>query len=110
MSKKKKEKSAKRKPVTRVGGKKPRSGSVVAKTAKTASEAPSADGKRIDGIAERLELGAQALRADVTALLAGVRKGGGDLSAKARKTLGGVAKEYRKLSKDLKKLADRKGG
>lgn len=67
------------------------------------------DHARMDGIAERLQLGAQALRADVDTLLKEVRKGGVKPSAKARKVLAAVASDYRKAAKGLKKLSSKRG-
>lgn len=81
-------------------------GKGVAEKAKPIAEA---DHERMDGIAERLRLGAQAFRADVDTLLKEVRKGGVKPSTKARKILAAMAKEYRKASKGLKKLSSKKG-
>ena len=104
---KKKEKSA------RTGKRGPALGKAAANSATTKraaeKEAMAADQKRLDGIAERLLLGSRAFRADVAMLLAEVRKGKSKPSSKARKTFAGVAKEYRKAAKDLKKLSAGKG-
>lgn len=104
---KKKEKS------TKAGTRNPARGKATASTATskggTGKDAMAADKKRLDGIAERLLLGSRAFRADVVTLLAEVRKGQGKPSSKARKIFAGVAKEYRKAAKDLKKLSAGKG-
>ena len=112
MSKKKDKKPVKR--VEREPGKgKAASKSVGSTAGKGAAEKvkPTAepDHERMDGIAERLRLGAQAFRADVDILLKEVRKGGVKPSVKARKILAPMAKEYRKASKGLKKLSAKKG-
>ena len=112
MSKKKDKKVAKQ-AEPKAGKGKAATKTVASSTARSAAEkvkpTPEPDHERMDGIAERLRLGAHALHADVDSLLKEVRKSVVKPSAKARKTLAAVAKEYRKAAKGLKKLSTRKG-
>lgn len=110
MSKKKKRKVAKRTAGAKTR-KKPATEQKINKEKATADKARSrgkVDHERMDGIAERLRLGAQGFRADVDTLLKEVRKGGVKPSSKARKVLAAVARDYRKAAKGLKKLSSGK--
>ena len=81
----------------------------VQKDTRGAKRAGKSETVPMETMAERLEQSARAFRADVKTLLVEAKKVGDPLSSKLRKTFAGVAKEYRKAAKDLKKLAAHKG-